>query len=57
MPDLASIHGADIDRVFGVTLAISGALFMYLFSRFSICFEIRVSLLQIATSDVYAFLI
>jgi cytochrome c oxidase subunit 2 len=30
MPDLASIHGADIDRVFGVTLAISGALFIIL---------------------------
>jgi cytochrome c oxidase subunit II len=30
MPDLASIHGADIDRVFGVTLAISGVLFIIL---------------------------
>jgi len=30
MPELASLHGADIDRVFGVTLAISGILFILL---------------------------
>src|SRR5262245_53554142 len=30
MPQLASIHGADIDRVFMVTLAISGILFVLL---------------------------
>jgi cytochrome c oxidase subunit 2 len=30
MPQLASIHGADIDRVFLVTLAISGILFVLL---------------------------
>jgi cytochrome c oxidase subunit 2 len=30
MPELASLHGADIDRLFGVTLAISGVLFIIL---------------------------
>ena len=30
MPELASLHGADIDRIFGVTLAISGILFILL---------------------------
>jgi cytochrome c oxidase subunit 2 len=30
MPELASLHGADIGRVFGVTLAISGILFILL---------------------------
>ena len=30
MPELASLHGADIDRVFLITLGISGALFIIL---------------------------
>ena len=48
MPQLASVHGADIDRVFMVTLVISGVLFVLLqgilaYLRISLWREARAS--------------